>query len=823
MGRILHVVILLLILPSMIAGGCTLQPPTVATPEVTPTPAATPQPEAMLTFRVQLGEPLPAGDSLFLAVLDEVTGLALNQTTFVMEAEDALHYIVILPFTLGSVVKYRYIRQGGGMAQEHISDGRPVRYRLFKVDGPALVQDVVSRWTDTTFTGGTGRISGQALDAGDGTPIPNLLIAAGGAQVLTSADGSFLLEGLPAGTHNLVAYSLDGYYRVYQQGASVAAGSATPALLRLSKAPLVKVVFNVSVPPGTINAVPLRLAGSLQQLGNTYADLSGGVSSLPARMPQLAQAGEGHFSITLDLPVGADVRYKYTLGDGLWNAEHTSSGSFRLRQLIVPEGGITLEEKIESWGGGRSAPITFDVSVPANTPKEDFVSIQFNPGFGWTESIPMWSVGDNRWVYVLYSPLDPLGSVRYRYCRNDLCGSADDPRTAGNQAVPRIANTSLLPETMDDQVDSWVWLEVLDGPITLPNIEIISRGAGFITGVEFQPLHHPSWQPRMILAINDLRAMNTGWLFLTPTWTFTRLNPPVLEPVAGSDPLWTDVIDSFQKARSQNLNLAIFPAPRFPTSIEEWWSSASRDFPFWVAWYESYRSFLLHYADLAAQTSAEALVLGGSWLAPALPDGVLADGSPSNPPEDAEDRWRSILVDVRSHYSGRILWALPFPEGVENPPPFLDQVDEVYLLLSAPLGSQATDEEMASEAGSLLDLVQANIYDAFGKTVVLGVAYPSAAGWQDVCPPSQDADCFPVNALARPYPDIQEVDLDLYSQVRAYNAILTAANQRDWVTGFVSRGYYPPAVLHDKSASIHGKPARGVLWYWFPRLTGQVP
>jgi hypothetical protein len=122
---------------------------------------------------------------------------------------------------MNSVVKYRYIRQGITTVQEHISDGRAVRYRLYHVEGPGLVQDVVSRWTDTEYSGASGRINGKVLDAQSQAPIPNILVAAGGAQTFTSADGSFLLEGLPPGTHNLVAYSLDGAYRTYQQGAVV--------------------------------------------------------------------------------------------------------------------------------------------------------------------------------------------------------------------------------------------------------------------------------------------------------------------------------------------------------------------------------------------------------------------------------------------------------------------------------------------------------------------------------------------------------------------------------------------------------------------------
>jgi hypothetical protein len=52
--------------------------------------------------------------------------------------------------------------------------------------------------------------------------------------------------------------------------------------------------------------------------------------------------------------------------------------------------------------------------------------------------------------------------------------------------------------------------------------------------------------------------------------------------------------------------------------------------------------------------------------------------------------------------------------------------------------------------------------------------------------------------------------------------MLVATGQRDWVSGIISTGYYPPAALTDKSASVHGKPAEEVLAYWFPRLLGLV-
>jgi hypothetical protein len=48
-----------------------------------------------------------------------------------------------------------------------------------------------------------------------------------------------------------------------------------------------------------------------------------------------------------------------------------------------------------------------------------------------------------------------------------------------------------------------------------------------------------------------------------------------------------------------------------------------------------------------------------------------------------------------------------------------------------------------------------------------------------------------------------------------------AINDRSWISGFVSQGFYPPLPLQDKSSSLHGKPASGVIWFWFPKLLGK--
>jgi hypothetical protein len=790
-----------------------------AGPTISPVPgipSPTPQPRAEVTFNLALPVPLAPGQSVNLAILDEVTGLALNAAQYPMQMLDMQHFTLKLPLPIYSVVKYRYLRTGGALAQEDTTADQLVRYRLHYVNGPGTAEDVLASWNDQPFSGSTGRIEGYVTDATSGQPVPDIMVTAGGVQTLTDSLGKYTLEGVVPGTHDLVAYALDGAHSTFQQGAAVAAEQTTNAPISIQSMPLVKVSFTVTVPKNTVIGAPIRLAGNLLQAGNTFGDLNGGLNSVASRLPVLQATSDGRYLATLSLPVGADFRYKYTLGDGFWNAEHSASQAFSVRQLIIPQDDVIIQDTVETWQAGPSSPILFEVTVPANTPPGDIVSIQFNP-YGWTEPIPMWPLGNNKWVYKLFSPLNMLGTFGYRFCRNDQCGSADDQATIGLYIQGRTVSTSLTPEDIQDSVNGWAWLPESE-PATIVALPVTSRGTSFWAGVEFERGYDPSWQPWFYQAMLNVQGLGANWLILTPTWTVTRTDPFGFSPFPGKDPLWNDVVGMISQARVLNLNVALFPQVHLPASESKWWSTAPKSPAWWGEWFADYRSFAIYHADLAAQNGVQALVLGGDWISPALPGSDTVPG-------DAESRWRTVIADVRTRFKGQVYLAIPYRGSPFALPAFVDSMDGVYILWSAPLakaGETATPDAMAVEAGRLLDTDILPAMTAAQKTGVIALAYPSANGVTSGCVPAPQGGCLDALALARPNADIPSVTLDLHGQADAYQALMIAVNQRSWLSGVVSRGYYPPVTLVDKSASIRGKPAADIVWYWFPRFLGVV-
>jgi hypothetical protein len=802
--------------------GNTVVLPVTTNTQSPPSSAALEYPKAEVTFIAHLPTKLDDDQNLYLEILDEVTGLALNAARVQMSTTDHQTFTLHLPITAGSIFKYRYLRDKDPIGLEYTSLGKQVRYRLLSVTGPITVEDTITSWKFSPMLHKLGRIQGQVAYKANNAPVVNALVTAGGMHTLTASDGTFLLEGLPEGLHNLVIYSLDGAFRPFQQGAVIADDSTTPALALVEPNKLVNVTFIVTQPDASLKGVPIRLVGNIYPLGNTFADLRGGISAIASRAPLLAFLPDGRYSITIKLPAGFDLRYKYSLGDGFWNTERSENGDYRLRQLIVPDRDTTVDEAVVSWRTPGLAPLTFTVTVPPNTPKNDTVSIQFNP-FSWTEPIPMWPLGNNRWFYLLYNPLDGFSKASYRYCRNDQCGTADAIDTRSINPAGIAFTPQNTPQDIQDEISAWAWSEGANEPLIVPATPIGVRDSNFIAGVELMPAYHPSWQSYMPAAFQNISGIGSNTVILTPTWHLTHNSPPVMELVPGRDPLWSDMTLMANQAHQKGLAVVIRPTLKFDQDSDLWWQSAPRDDGWWQSWFDRYQTYILYHADLAAQSGAKALILGDENILPALPGGTLIDGSPSRVSGNAEKRWSDIITAIRSRYTGKLLWLVPYTGDISPVPTFVSKVDQLYLQLAPPFAETDQLDQAGLEAAvaAVFDDKILKLQEETNQPIVIGLRYPSVRGAFDGCVES-DGDCLPAGAFNRPVPEYAGVEIALREQADVYGAVMSVINQRSWISGFFAVGYYPPAEIKDDSVSVHSKPASNILWYWYPRLLGKV-
>lgn len=765
-------------------------------------------PQAEVVFQVVLPAALPENNSLYLEIVDDVTGIALNPVRYAMTQQDERTYYVKVVLTVGSVVKYRYSRVSDASIVEFTPQGNQVRYRLAKISGPAIVQDSIAAWIDQPYTGAIGRVRGQFIDSANNAPIPGLLVTAEGLQTITASDGTFILEGLTPGTHTLIAYSTDGTYETFSQGVTIAEEATTPVFVNLTQRKTITVTLNVSFPDNFSTLLPARIASNDSALGNSYTDLYSGSTALAANLPQLSKINEHRYQVKLTLPVGYDFRYKYTLGDGFWNSELGQDGQFVLRQLIVPEHDLTINDVVHTFTTPSEGTVSFLVTADA-LPAGEEVSIQMNP-FGWFAPLPMTKISDTQWLFTLYSPLNYFSAIQYRYCRNDLCEST---QAVGTDQLAFTVNPD--SQTFPFEITGWKNYSVATSPtVVVTDGGNISIRPDFMAGFEVSSQYSPLYDHYLASGLQKIAYTGSSDVVLSPTWTATRNSPPYLEPLPGKDVSWTQMQTEIITAKQLGLNVSLFPVLNYPNGAAQYWGTASKDAGWWTSWYDRYHRYMMQVADWANLTGVKSIILGDPSVSPSMGNGTLADGSTANAPANADDQWRQLVQDIRSRFSGTILGVVTAP-GVQTLPVWLDSVDGIYVLYSPALSQTSNPSVNDLEALFQSDLEQ-NLHprlSTLNKPVILALNYPSASNAFAGC----------TDVLGSCLGNWGNDQLDFVPQTSIYNAAIIVAGKETWINGFIARGTQPVATVMDSSTSVLSKPANDALWFWYYYILNKSP
>ncbi len=742
------------------------------------------QPKAEVLFRVHVPAPLSEDTRLMVEILDDVTGIYFNSSRFELSGEDALNYSIRIPLLIAADIKYRYVMVSNGSSYEFNSQNQQVRYRIARINGPEIIDDLISAWVDTPYSGPVGRISGQILNESTNAPIPDLLIAAGGLQAISSSNGTFVLQGLAPGQHNLVIYSMDGAFETFQQGAVVAENANTPVQVSIAPRVTTKVDFEVTLPAGIDKSLPVRFVSNLFPLGNAYADLAGGSPGSAVNYPVMQRVAANRYTITLELPVGFYLRYKYSLGDGFWNAELDGNSKFRVRDLLVTEN-LQRKDRVVTFIAKGFKPVHLLVQVPAETPVQESVFLQLNP-FGWMEPLPMVSAGINVWKYTLYAPLQYFDNIEYRYCRHGFCELA--PERADTN---RVLTPDSREQTLSDVIFSWENLEKYTIDTTqFLSLESVQPRQGFIAGVELTDGKPPSWRNSIDEGLQYAKGIGGDWVIITPTWSFTEIgNVPQVFPSPGKDPLWMELMNLNSHVMMSGQKTIIYPKITY-TQSGNFQNSMNKSDEWKKAFSEQYERFIYHYADLAQLLSIEGLIIGTQINSP-------ASGLESAIPSTLDIPWQELIPGIRQRYSGRIIAAVSLDSSGSEMPDWLNQVDILYLVYSpTSLNSELSVADFLQLFDSeLLEPARA-FYAQYNKPVILGFKYDSSNN---------------------------DGTVNLEGQAKAYSAAILSVASQDWISGFISRGYNPYIELQDSSATIYRKPASEILWFWFHYLLNKSP
>lgn len=807
--------LLLLLLPLLLAACAPIRPAAwLQGPTPIPGAGEFPLPMAEVQFTVQAPQGTPAQAELAVEFVDPVTGVSYNPRRAPLSQEEAGVWQARLSLPVGSLIRYRYLQIAPETLHERTSGGEIVRYRVASVPGAMQLEDTIASWQVGGAESETGRVLGRVATAGAGQAVGEMIVTAAGQQTFSDGEGRFRIEGLVPGLHNIVVYHPDGAYQVAQQGAIVAEGSTTPAEFTVEPAAAVTLTFQVEVPPGTpAEGVP-RMAGNVRSLGAVFAALPGDVEVSAARMPELVRVDETHFLGLFRLHAGTDLRYKYSLGDGLWNAERDAEGAFVTRQLVVPETETTIENSVASWETGAE-PLSFAVETPLETPAEDEIGLQLNP-FTPFEPLPMEPAGDNSWSFELYGPLGMAQSLAYRYCRNLVCPEADEAGIAEATRTIDVAEQT----SSSDSVSAWPWWS-RSPEASEPELGAVEARGDFAVGVDLAPTYRPAWVRYEKRSAQRIAELGANRVTFTPTWRATGDSE---HPRLEFDPTYARFTPELAAASAAARELGLSVVVRPELSVDDgWWTSATRNTNWWTTYFEELRSFLLTQARFAEEIGADQFVLTGAQLAPALPGGSLPDGRSSEVPADAFGRWTSLLRALRETYSGDIGFEAELRDDLYANPGFMDQFDVAHVYWHAPLteaGQTADPEELRREAQRYLDL---EVLPALPPDlpVHLSVEYLSVEGSASACVARPDRGCLPPEAFDAGAVGTPGLAVDLQAQAEAIQAVLAAAAVEERIEGFSTRRFNPLTARQDKSASVHGKLAGNMLEYWYMHLRGE--
>ncbi|OGO19145.1 MAG: hypothetical protein A2Z14_03220 [Chloroflexi bacterium RBG_16_48_8] len=432
----------------------------------------------------------------------------------------------------------------------------------------------------------------------------------------------------------------------------------------------------------------------------------------------------------------------------------------------------------------------------------------------------MLRIAEREWFYTLYN-LPSNDPVTYRYCRNQQCGSADDVDTPGPDAPGRPYTPGSGQQEIHDTVTQWMWWSGSDTTLPFEPPQLGPR-PGFELGFELLPDYRTTWDFYLNQELQKISSLGANTLIFSPTWVVSQNHvTPVLSFDPAFSPFKSNLKSLIRTAQQNGLDVVLHPTLTFPKeSSEIWWQLSRRDNNWWTIWFEQYKAFILSYAQIAQETSVSKIVLGGPEVTPALPEGQLSDGSPSNVPIHSNSLWRALIAEIRSIYSGRIALELELKDTLQSIPPFLDIVDEIHVYWHAPLSTEGISglPEMQVAARSMLTNAVLNEPSLYGKALTISVEYPSVNGGTTTCLSSEDGECVSASTFdqgAFVHPDFQ---IDLEEQAEAITAALTEAYYQGGVTGFYVRRYNPIVALQDKSASINGKPILEILKFLYQRI-----
>lgn len=286
-------------------------------------------------------------------------------------------------------------------------------------------------------------------------------------------------------------------------------------------------------------------------------------------------------------------------------------------------------------------------------------------------------------------------------------------------------------------------------------------------------------------SLNRLKQTNAGWISLLVTAYQENVNSTFIDYSGYSTPSDESLRAIIQYAHQLGLRVMLKPHVDLLNDPNHWRGQIGLNFSEadWQQWFDSYRRFIVHYADIARDTGVEQFCVG-----------CELDGTVKRVTD-----WRAIIREVRKAFSGRLVYADDQLESNPEAVQFWDDLDyigqDLYPTLTGSVNPAVSELCLGWE--KLLPKIK-KLSEKWGKKVIVTeIGYRSVQG-----------------AAQNPWDWQKTGPVDLVVQRKCYEAALRMLAGRSYISGIFWWQWFPDLSIggpKDTSYTPLGKPAEKVL------------
>lgn len=287
--------------------------------------------------------------------------------------------------------------------------------------------------------------------------------------------------------------------------------------------------------------------------------------------------------------------------------------------------------------------------------------------------------------------------------------------------------------------------------------------------------------PEAVMEMADISASGATWISFIVTGYQSNLRSTTIR----SDPLKTPAVASIADAVSRwqgmhpfDPEVTVLLKVHIDVDTGEWRGKIKPSDP--VAWFESYKAFLMPYVVQAEFQNVKQLSVGTELA------GLV----------EHEDLWRGLIGEVRKVFSGELVYAASWDEAPMVP--FWDALDFVGVNFYAPVATRDPSSRFDLLAGwqPWLDRIRL-LHKQTDKNIILTeIGYRSIDG-----------------AAQHPYDFERDAAVDMEEQADLYWAAMQAVGDKPWIEGMHWWNWLIDSTpgAEEKDFTPEGKPAQKEL------------